>query len=60
VGKVDGILDDVSFLFERRRDVHRSIGDDQWRRVARHVHDETMADAPLSTQATVMRHDGAH
>jgi len=46
VREVDGVLDDVDLVFKRRRDVDRGVGDDQCFRIQRHVHDETMADAP--------------
>ena len=60
VRKVDGVLHDVDLVLERRRDVDGGIGDDQGLVVARHVHDEAMADAPGRADAGLARHDGAH
>ena len=45
---------------ERRRDVHGGVGDDQGLGMARHVHDEAVADAPGGADAGIARHDRAH
>ena len=58
--EVDGVLDDVDLVLERRRDVHGGVGDDQRLRMAGHVHDEAMADAARGADAGLARHHGAH
>ncbi len=49
--EVDGVLDDVALGVEIGEDVDRRVGDEQRLGMARHVHDEDMADAPLGAQA---------
>ena len=49
--EVDGVLDDVALGVEVGEDVDRRVGDEERLRVAGHVHDEDVADAPLGAQA---------
>ena len=58
--EVDGVLDDVALGIEVGEDVDRRVGDEQRLAVARHVHDEDMADAPVGAQAGGRRRDFAH
>ena len=51
--QVDGVLDDVALVVQRRIDVDRRIGDQQQLGVGRHVHDEDVADPPLGAKAGV-------
>ncbi|MBK8890568.1 MAG: hypothetical protein IPN75_09300 [Dechloromonas sp.] len=44
-----------TFVFERRRDVDRRVGDQQWTMVGQHVHHENVADAARGTQAVSAR-----
>ena len=59
VREIDGVLDDVDLVLQRRRDVDRRVGDDQRPIVAGHVHDEAMADPARRAQAALAAHDGA-
>ncbi len=58
--EVDGVLHDVAFLVECRRDVDGGVGDDQGVLAAGHVHHEAMADAPLGAQPRAARHNRGH
>ena len=48
--KIDRVLHDIDFILQRRKDVHRSVGDEQRFWIGRHVHDEDVADAPRRAQ----------
>src|SRR4051794_4444105 len=58
--EVDGVLDDVDLVREGRGNVDRRIGHDEGRLMARHVHDEAMADPARRPQATVPADDSRH
>ena len=58
--QVDRVLDDVDLGLQIRRDVDCGIGDDQRLVVARHVHDEAMADPPRGPQPGVALDHRAH
>ena len=58
--EIDGVLDDVDLVLQGRGDVDRRIGHDQGRLMARHVHDEAMADPARRPQATVPADDSRH
>ena len=60
VREIDGVLDDVDLVLEGRGNVDRRIGHDQGRLMARHVHDEAMADPARRPQATVAADDSRH
>ncbi len=60
VREVDRVLHDVDFVLQRRRDVHRGVGDDERIGVPRHVHDEAVADAPRGAQPRVAPDHRAH
>ena len=45
---------------ERRRDVHRRVGDDQRVRMARHVHHEAVADAARGPEPGLSLHHRGH
>jgi len=49
VGEIDRVLNDIDLLLERRRDVDRSVGDDQRSIVVRDIHYEAMADPACGT-----------
>ena len=51
VGEVDGVLDDVHLLFQRRGDVDCRVGDEQRPMIGGDVHDEDVADAARGPQA---------
>ena len=51
--EVDRVLDDVALGLQVGEDVDRRVGDGQHVVVARHVHDEAMAQPPLRAQAGV-------
>ena len=59
-GEVDGVLDDMDLVLQGRSDVDRRVGDDQRIGVARHVHDEAMADPAGGPQAAFAADHGAH
>ena len=58
--QVDRVLDDVDLGLEVGDDVDRGVGDEQRRRVGRHVHDEDVADPARGAQAGLLGHDRAH
>ena len=58
--EIDGVLHDVDLVLERRRDVHRGVGDDQRIEMPGHIHDEAMADPPLGADAGVARDHRGH
>ena len=60
VRQVDRVLHDVDLVLQRRRDVHRGIGDDQRIEMTRHVHDEAMADPPLGADAGIAGNHRGH
>ena len=51
--KVNGVLNDVAFALEVRENVDRGIRDEQRSLMARHIHDEHVADPPLGPEAEV-------
>ena len=51
LGKIDGVLNDVDLVLQRRRDVDRRIRDDERGVVAGNVHDEAVADPASGAQA---------
>ena len=59
VREVDGILDDVDLVFERRIDVDGGVGDEQRPRIVRSVDDEDVAHAPRGAQLFLVD-DRAH
>ena len=58
--QIDRVLNDVALHIEIGSDVDRGIGDDQRVGMARHVHDENMADAPRGAQPGRRGRDRAH
>jgi hypothetical protein len=58
--QINGVLHDVAFGIEIGKDVDSRIGDEQRLGIARHVHDEDMADPPLRAQAGLARRHLAH
>ena len=58
--QLDGVLDDIDFVLERREDVDRRVGDEERLGVGRHVHDEDMADAAFRAQTGVLADDRGH
>ena len=56
-GQVDGVLADVDFVLQRRRDVDGRVGDNQDLVIGRHVHDEHVAESTPGAQAGLSRHD---
>ena len=57
--EVDGVLDDVDLVFERRVDIERGIGDEERPRIVRSVDDEDVAHAPVGMQLFLVD-DRAH
>ena len=57
--QIDGVLADVDFVLQGRRDVDRGVGDDQDLVIGRNVHDEHVADATSRAQARLPRDDRA-
>ena len=55
--QVDGVLTDVDFVLQRRRDVDRGVGDDQDLVIGRNVHDEHVAESTPGAQAGLSRND---
>ena len=51
VGQVDGVLDDVVLVLQRRIDVDRGVGNEERPRIAGRVDGEDVADPPRSAQA---------
>ena len=51
MGQIDRVANDVGFVLQGRRYVDGRIGDDERRRVPRHVHHIGMADPPLGPEA---------
>ena len=58
--KINRILHNVDLVLQRRRNVNRGVGDNQRIRMARHVHDEAMADAARRAYAPFARHHCSH
>src|SRR3546814_1545274 len=58
--EVDRVANDVGFVLQGRRYVDGRIGDDEGRRVPRHVHHIGMADPPLGPEAGRGGHNRAH
>ncbi len=58
--EVDGVLDDVHLVAQRRGDVDGRVSDDQRLLQRRHIHHEAMADAPVGAQSCVALHHRAH
>ena len=59
-GKIDGVLNDVDLVLQRRRDVDGGIRDDERGIVAGNVHDEAVADPASGAQAPLAAHHSAH
>jgi hypothetical protein len=60
VREIDGVLNDVHLVLQRRSDIHRCVGDDECLLQRGHVHDEAVADAPVGPQPGVAFDDRAH
>ena len=60
VRHVDGVLDDVNLVFQRRGDIDRRIGNQQRTVIGRDVHQENVADAAGCPQAGGARHHFSH
>ena len=58
--QIDRVLDDIDFGVEVRGDVHRGVANDQRVGIARHVHDEAVADPAGRPNAGLSRHHSAH
>ena len=50
-GQVDGVLADVDFVLQRRRDIDGRVGDNQDLVIGRNVHDEHVAESTPCAQA---------
>ena len=59
VRELDGVLDDVDLVFERRVNVEGGIGDEERPRIVRSVDDEDVAHAPSGMQLFLVD-DRAH